>query len=144
MRTIITIEDLRKTACATRNPHLFDKQPKRKPTERGKKEKAWLLFNLGLWCLDNNLKLETEYRFHDLRKFRFDYAITTPGWKLAIEYNGIFSDKSRHTTATGYTIDRDKINLAISEGWQVLELTAINYRDVIGLLDECLKNKNGR
>ena len=77
---------------------------------------------------------ETEYKFHPKRKFRFDWAI--PSIKVAIEYEGIVSDKSRHTSLQGYTNDCNKYNLAISMGWRVLRYTALNYSN----LNEDLKN----
>jgi hypothetical protein len=70
-----------------------------------------------------------EYRFHDDRKFRFDFAI--PELKIAIEYEGLLSEKSGHTTLGGYTSDCEKYNLAVTEGWRLLRYTAINYRDFI-------------
>ncbi|WP_298118086.1 hypothetical protein [Flavobacterium sp.] len=66
-----------------------------------------------------------ELRFDDVRQFRFDWAI--PELMLAIEYEGIFSDKSGHTTISGYVSDCTKYNLAQSKGWKVLRYTAKNY-----------------
>ena len=68
----------------------------------------------------------TEYKFHSKRKFRFDWYI--PGLKLAIEYEGIMSEKSGHTTVTGYTKDLVKYNLAIINGFRVLRYNALNYQ----------------
>lgn len=73
-------------------------------------------------------KLEQEYKFSDVRKFRFDWAV--PEAKLAFEYEGIFSEKSRHTTATGYAKDTEKYNLAQLEGWTVLRYTSLNYQQL--------------
>lgn len=81
-----------------------------------------------LWVFHREGKIPKyvqELQFHDLRKFRFDWAI--PEWKLAIEYEGIFSKKSRHTGINGYTIDCEKYNLAQLEGWKILRYTAKNY-----------------
>jgi len=69
----------------------------------------------------------TELRFHEVRMFRFDIAIEDK--KISIEYEGIFSGKSRHTTFSGYTRDSVKYNLATTEGWRVLRYTATNYKD---------------
>lgn len=69
-----------------------------------------------------------ELQFDDLRKFRFDWAI--PDQMIAIEYEGIFSKKSGHTTISGYTKDCIKYNLAIKLGWKVLRYTAKNYQDL--------------
>jgi very-short-patch-repair endonuclease len=68
----------------------------------------------------------TEYRFHDVRQYRFDIAI--PDKMIAIEYEGLNSEKSGHTTLKGYTKDTDKYNLAASLGWTVLRYTALNYK----------------
>ena len=69
----------------------------------------------------------TEHRFHDLRKFRFDIAILD--MKVGIEYEGLMSEKSRHTTIEGFTMDCIKYNLAVKEGWRVMRYTAKNYTD---------------
>lgn len=71
---------------------------------------------------------QTELMFAKPRRFRFDWAI--PSLKIAIEYEGIMSDKSRHTTISGYSNDIDKYNLAVSLGWRVLRYTAKNYKDL--------------
>lgn len=69
-----------------------------------------------------------EYRFDITRRFRFDYAI--PEKMIGIEFEGIISEKSRHTTLTGYTRDTTKYNLAAVLGWKVLRYTALKYKDV--------------
>jgi hypothetical protein len=66
-----------------------------------------------------------ELKFGEARRFRFDYAI--PSLKIAIEYEGIFSKKSRHTTVNGFSEDCIKYNLAVGLGWRVLRYTAKNY-----------------
>jgi len=70
---------------------------------------------------------ETEYTFSKSRMFRFDYAI--PSLKIAVEYEGLMSGKSRHTTVTGYTTDTEKYNLATGLGWDVIRVTSINLKD---------------
>lgn len=69
-----------------------------------------------------------ELQFHDVRMFRFDWAI--PDIKIAIEYEGLMSKKSGHTTIDGYTSDCTKYNLAQLCGWKVLRYTAKNYLDL--------------
>lgn len=90
-----------------------------------------------LWYL-NREGLIPEYieelQFDNIRKFRFDWAI--PDKMIAIEYEGVFSKKSRHTTITGYTNDCTKYNLALRNGWRVLRYTAKNYH----MLEDDLKN----
>lgn len=69
-----------------------------------------------------------ELRFHPKRRFRFDWAI--PDLKIAIEYEGLISKKSRHTTLTGYSNDTRKYALAVIEGWRVLRYTALTYENI--------------
>lgn len=66
----------------------------------------------------------TEFKFHPLRKWRFDIALIDR--KIAIEYEGTNSAKSRHTTLTGYAKDCEKYNQAQILGWKVMRYTAIN------------------
>lgn len=73
------------------------------------------------------LKFIPELQFSPDRKFRFDWAI--PSLNLAIEYEGIFSEKSGHTTISGFTKDVEKYNLATKNGWKILRYTADNYLD---------------
>jgi len=78
-----------------------------------------------------------EFEFHPTRKWMFDHCI--PKIKLAWEYEGLMSKKSRHTTATGYTGDCSKYNAAQKLGWIVLRYTTINASDSIRDLDEMLE-----
>lgn len=94
--------------------------------------KEWLSWNLAYWANDNSLTLESEYKFHHERKWRFDWAL--PAIKCAIEYEGIYSAKSRHTTRSGFVGDVEKYNAATVAGWKVIRLTADNYKDIIELL----------
>jgi len=69
-----------------------------------------------------------EYEFHHTRKFRFDWAIVD--LKIGIEYEGIISKKSRHTSLKGFTNDCTKYNLASLQGWIILRYTALNYNEL--------------
>lgn len=82
------------------------------------------------------IHFETEFKFMADRKFRFDIAI--PESKIAIEYEGLFSSKSRHTTVTGYTIDTQKYNLAQIEGWKILRYTQMNYKQFLSDLNKII------
>ncbi len=92
----------------------------------------WVLIGL-------KLEYKKEFKFHDTRKFRFDYCI--PAEKIAIEYEGIYSEKSGHTGTTGYSKDVTKYNLALICGWRVLRYTADNYLNVGTDLEKLLTNK---
>jgi len=68
-----------------------------------------------------------EHRFHPSRKWRFDYA--WPDKKLAVEYEGIFAAKSRHTSVMGFSGDCEKYSAAAILGWCVIRVTAPMMRD---------------
>lgn len=62
-----------------------------------------------------------EYRFHPIRRWRFDVA--WPVSRMALEWEGIVwygGRKSRHQTAKGYEGDCRKYNAAAVLGWTVL------------------------
>jgi hypothetical protein len=63
-----------------------------------------------------------EFRFHAVRKFRFDYA--WPQHMVAVEVDGaIFGGASGHNTGIGIARDADKNNLAVEGGWRLIRLT---------------------
>lgn len=64
-----------------------------------------------------------EYRFHDTRKWRFDFAWPEP--HLAVEVEGAIFAMSRHTRGVGFTQDADKYNAAVLLGWRVLRFTHV-------------------
>jgi hypothetical protein len=80
-----------------------------------------------------------EHQFAPPRKFRFDLAI--PSLKIAIEYEGVISDKSGHTTIKGFTKDCQKYNLAASLGWSVYRYTALNINELQILIKAILEIK---
>ena len=104
--------------------HSKRRQPTGKRTGNGSKAKAEMELVLKLF----GKPYETEYKFHPERKWRFDFAI--PELKVGIEYEGLISEKSRHTTVTGFTNDAEKYNAAQAIGWRVLRYTALNYRNL--------------
>ena len=61
---------------------------------------------------------EREHRFSPPRRWRFDFA--WPELKIAAELEGgTFTEKSRHTTGTGFRKDCEKYNAATLQGWRV-------------------------
>lgn len=87
-----------------------------------------------LMCLKINYV--KEYKFLEHRKFRFDFYL--PDYKVGIEYDGMFSAKSRHLTVTGFTLDCTKTNLAQIHGYKVLRYTAKNIGEVEDDLKELI------
>jgi len=63
-----------------------------------------------------------EFRFHPIRRWRFDFAFVEQ--KLAVESDGgIWLKKGGHTTGIGYEKDCHKQNAALILGWRVLRFT---------------------
>ena len=96
-------------------------------------EKAWLDFNVAIWAKERGLTFEKEFRFSTERKFRADGVIHE--MRILIEYEGIFSAKSGHTTPDGFMSDCEKYNLAVIEGYRVIRYHAKNYKHIINDLN---------
>ena len=59
-----------------------------------------------------------ESRFHDTRKWRFDFAFLDN--KLAVEVEGIlYQSAGRHQRGAGFQNDLDKYDAAMQLGWNV-------------------------
>lgn len=104
---------------------------------KGSKQKAWIHKNLWAWCIEKGFLLQQEVKFHPSRKWRFDFAIED--LQVAVEYEGLMSEKSRHTTVTGFSGDTEKYNAAQSLGWTVLRYTSLTYKNLITDLDNLNK-----
>lgn len=59
-----------------------------------------------------------EFRFHETRKWRFDYA--WPERRIAVEIDGGVWAGGRHVHPAGYLADLEKLNAALEAGWRVL------------------------
>lgn len=59
-----------------------------------------------------------EFRFHQGRMWRFDYAI--PEYKIALEVEGGVWTSGRHTRPRGFLNDIEKYNTAALDGWTVV------------------------
>jgi very-short-patch-repair endonuclease len=59
-----------------------------------------------------------EFRFHDARKWRADFAI--PSKRLLIEIDGGIFSGGRHTRGAGFLADMEKMNAATMLGYRVL------------------------
>lgn len=70
--------------------------------------------------------VETELRFHPVRKWRFDIAV--PGKMVAFEYEGGIFTKGAHTRGAHYASDAEKYNQATLMGWRVFRLTSKDFR----------------
>ncbi len=68
-----------------------------------------------------------EYRFHPVRRWRFDFAY--PEQKIAFEVEGGTWNGGRHNRGSGYEKDAEKYNQAAVLGWQVYRFTGGMIRD---------------
>lgn len=89
--------------------------------------------------LATGLDLVTEYRFHETRKWRFDYA--NEKLKLAIEQEGGVWSGGRHTRGQGYINDMEKYNAASLAGWTLIRRTPdqMKTHEVIDLILVAIK-----
>lgn len=64
------------------------------------------------------IQMESEYRFHPTRRWRFDFAI--PDVLLGIEIEGGTWVSGRHSRGPGFEKDCEKYSEAAILGWRVL------------------------
>ena len=80
----------------------------------------------------------SEQRFHESRKWRFDYC--WPDQMIAVEIEGGQWIKGGHTSGTGLQRDCEKYNAAQFKGWKVFRFCtsmlgeSANYRHLFELL----------
>jgi len=102
--------------------------------------------NAGLfkaWCRVEGLPAPTpEYRFHDTRKWRFDYA--WPKRMVALEVEGGVWMRGRHTRGSGFVKDMEKYNQAALMGWTVLRVQPgeLCSLETAGMLTLALRGKS--
>ena len=90
-------------------------------------------------CREYEVEAVQEYKFHPKRKWRFDIA--APSIKVAFEFEGIMSDKSRHTNVVGYSKDAVKYANAQQLGWIVLRFTVINKDEMLETAKQVIKTR---
>jgi hypothetical protein len=141
MKTNLTKADLERLLKEGKIRGFKETKPKKQTSKKaqkrkGSKIKGWLELNLEHWCAANRLELAKEFQFDPERKWRFDWAVKSI--KVAWEYEGLFSEKSGHTTVKGFTDNTDKYNEATAQGWRVVRYTALNYKQLIIDLNKLL------
>lgn len=86
---------------------------------------------------------ETEVRFHETRRWRFDYA--WPDKKIAIEYQGgIFYGGIGHNGIKGSKRDCLKFSSATALGWKLFLINADMVRDgsAFGFIQDALASRD--
>lgn len=121
--------------------HLLEqhqgKEGKSLKKPKKKREEAKQLSQMKMYLKALGVEFVEEHYFAKPRKFRFDIAILSH--MIAIEYEGINSEKSRHTSFVGYSTDCEKYNIALNRGWKVLRYTVANYESMITDVVELMK-----
>ena len=142
-RVSIPLEQLKRSKVASINPQLFEKVEQL--TEKGKRlpnqpcdQVLWMGSRLAWWSLHTGIEIKKEYRFHPTRRWRFDFCL--PDKRIGIEYEGLNSEKSGHTTLEGYTKDTEKYNEAQALGWKVIRFTCRNYKSVIREVEKVIES----
>lgn len=98
---------------------------------------------LEIYLTGMGISYETEYRFHNTRKWRTDYYISD--YNLAIEIEGGVYINGRHTRPSGFMRDIEKYNQLTVYGIILLRYTPRMIKkceftkdldDIIGVLNE--------
>lgn len=84
---------------------------------------------------------EMEYRFHSVRKWRFDFCWTDR--MIAVEVEGGTWAGGRHTRPQGFEKDSEKYNEATWLGWRVYRYTgkAITSGQAVQEIEKYLKEE---
>ena len=72
-------------------------------------------------CEQAGVECRKEYRFHPVRRWRFDYAL--PAQLIAVEVEGGVWTRGRHVSPRGFLSDMEKYNTATAMGWKVFRVT---------------------
>jgi len=76
-----------------------------------------------------------EYRFNEIRRWRFDCA--EPVARVAVEIDGGTWVAGRHTRGAGFERDCEKLNAAVADGWAVFRFTtSMLQRDPLGCCEQ--------
>ena len=118
----ISLDDLppKHRAAAAQKLGLVTKQP---TMTRATRSPGELMFELQCEAaLPDCDQPVTEYRFHESRKWRFDFA--WPDQMLAVEIEGLTHDGGRHQRIAGFIADLEKYEQAMIDGWTVYRVSA--------------------
>ena len=90
-------------------------------TPRRKRVSKWEALLARQLALTTLPPPKREYRFHPVRKWKFDFVWLPEA--LAAEVEGAVFGRGRHTRGTGFAEDAEKYNEAVLLGWRVLRFT---------------------
>lgn len=154
MSQTFTIKTLLESKCGKLNLSLAELPKKKDRVIKPRndcKEVQKMHWDLKYFCIERKIAFEHEFQFArkdriptgmKSKKYRFDFCL--PQYKIGIEYHGLNSEKSGHTTLTGFTKDTEKSNLAQELGYEILTFTVLNYKNVLQEVIKILNKKNGK
>lgn len=93
-------------------------------------------------CVASGLPMPVrEYKFHDTRKWRLDYA--WPEHKIGLEVNGGVWIRGRHTRGAGQIKDMEKFNAANLLSWHIYQCTPqeIHNLSILTVLQAAFKKE---
>ena len=125
-------------------PYTRSKQPKPKPrTAKQQIADAKALSFLQTCKIAGIPEPTTEYVFHDVRKWRFDYA--WPEFMLALEVEGGVWSGGRHTRGSGFVSDVAKYNEASAMGWLLIRCVPKDLQslDTIHIIQRAIRARVG-
>ena len=137
-----TINDIKKSKVWELNQHLEDKPVKKSKIVKARNdcpEVEWIHWNLKYWCIEKGIRFEKEFKFAKGRRYRADFAL--PEYFILLEYQGLNSAKSGHSTLKGYTSDTERMKVANDLGYRMIYYTVLNYMNVIQDLERIIKIK---
>ena len=97
------------------------------------------------WQMDSaGLLYASEYRFHETRKWRVDFAFEQA--MLAVEVEGGGWINGRHNRGAGMEKDMEKYNALTLAGWRLLRFggKAIKSGEALTTIERALGRKNDR
>ena len=114
---------------------MLKRNPKLRSSKQNKTGSALEEKFLSIWRTLNGPDLLREYRFHPVRKWKFDFVHVKSS--TAIEVNGGLWIKSGHSTGSGIGRDYEKANAAILCGYQLFQLSSdmLNARYVLDIIE---------
>lgn len=90
----------------------------KKHEERAKRERLELAMLQQLKALKLDLGMVREWKFDEVRAWRFDFA--WPARLMALEVEGGIWSEGRHVRARGFIADAEKYANAAIYGWRVI------------------------
>lgn len=115
----------KKQSSSSRRQRSSSSRPRR---TAGARAESHLEKQAALLMMGHHLpKFEREFRFHETRRWRFDFA--WPERYVALEVEGGIWNRGRHTSPKGFIADCEKYNSALVLGWKVLRVTLPDIKE---------------